>query len=270
MSGPVFELSATDTLARVVSQVLHDLPDPKRPTHRLSTRWNGLYFPLGTGSDYTVFIHHLGISSVDMRFGAESMSGGGAVYGTYHSIYDSFQWMDQFGDPGFYFHQAMSQVWGVCALRLANAIHLPFHHVDQARAIQSHINKARPLVDPEVFQNLRTAGEQFLQAAKQVARERPISPQDILARNDRIALAEKKFLYSAGLPRRKWFKHVLQAPSLYEGYAPDILPGIVQAVRDENNQTLGTEQALVFCARLRAVSEFLLTSSSSFGDMAVA
>src|SRR4029450_1309717 len=75
---------------------------------------------LGSGSDYTVFLNHLGVPSMDLTFDGP--------YGVYHSAYDSHAWMARFGDPDFAYHAAMARLWGVMALRLANADVLPFDY----------------------------------------------------------------------------------------------------------------------------------------------
>jgi hypothetical protein len=68
---------------------------------------------LGSGSDYAPFLHHVGVSSMDLRFTG--------AYGVYHSVYDSFYWMSHFGDPQFLYHRAMAQYWGLIGLRMASA-----------------------------------------------------------------------------------------------------------------------------------------------------
>ena len=86
---------------------------------------------LGSGSDYTVFFNHIGIPSVDMLFDGP--------YGVYHSAYDSHEWMKRHGDPGFAYHAAMARLWGVMALRLANADAMPFDFADlRARPRRLH------------------------------------------------------------------------------------------------------------------------------------
>ena len=73
---------------------------------------------IGSGSDHTVFLNFLGIPTVGLTFVGP--------YGVYHSMYDDFFWMNHFGDPGYRYHTLMAQLWGVMALRLANAEILPF------------------------------------------------------------------------------------------------------------------------------------------------
>jgi len=84
---------------------------------------------LGSGSDYTPFLQHLGIPSLDMGFGGD--------YGVYHSAYDSFYWMTHFGDPTFAYHMAAAQLWGTVAMRLADADGLPFDYVDYGGQIKA-------------------------------------------------------------------------------------------------------------------------------------
>ena len=72
---------------------------------------------IGSGSDHTVFINHVGMPVVEMAFDGP--------YGVYHSAYDSHHWITTIGDPGFRYHRLMSELWGTMALRLANAEILP-------------------------------------------------------------------------------------------------------------------------------------------------
>jgi len=262
VSGPRFELEATASLARFIASVLRDIKDPELPNTSLLTRWDRKFRPLGTGSDFTVFIHHLGIPSLDMRFSADSGSGKATSYGVYHSIYDSFSWMEQFGDPTFAFHEKMAVVWGVAALRIADAGTLPFNHLDQARLIGGYVRDVRDMVtDPVAFKSMAYAAMQFIKVAKRELELRKRSRFEPIDsnRNDRIAFAEQRFLIPGdkGLPLRKWFKHVLQAPDLYLGYSAVVLPGIVQAFVDQDDPKLANEQAMLFADRLRAVARFL-------------
>jgi N-acetylated-alpha-linked acidic dipeptidase len=91
--------------------------------------------PLGSGSDYTAFIDHLGIPSWDFGF-----SGG---YGVYHSVYDNFRWMEKYGDPGFHYHAAAARLWGLMAMRLANADVVPLRFSTYARDIQVDLDNLR-------------------------------------------------------------------------------------------------------------------------------
>ena len=89
---------------------------------------------LGSGSDFTPFLQHLGVPSIDMGFGGD--------YGVYHSAYDSFYWMSHFGDPTFAYHVAAAQLWGTVALRLADADGLPLDYRDYAAQIRDFFNES--------------------------------------------------------------------------------------------------------------------------------
>ena len=94
---------------------------------------------LGSGSDYTVFLNFLGIPVIDMSFDGP--------YGVYHSIYDNHQWVSRIGDPGFRYHTAMTKLWGLMALRLANADVLPFDYAGLRGAAEGVRDRSREAVD---------------------------------------------------------------------------------------------------------------------------
>jgi N-acetylated-alpha-linked acidic dipeptidase len=259
VSGNRFELETTATLARLIAKVLKDIPDPEIPKSSLLARWDKRFYPLGTGSDYTVFIHHLGIPSADLRFSADSGSGKATAYGVYHSIYDSFSWMEQYGDPTFVFHEKMAQVWGVCALRIADALTLPFNHVDQAKLVRSYVAQVEGMVmNPIIFKEMRYAADELLQVAMREAATKYEFETIDSHRNDRLAFSERQFLIpNGGLPLRKWFKHILQAPDLYLGYSASTMPGIVQAFVDQKDPELANQQARIVAERILAVARYL-------------
>jgi len=87
---------------------------------------------IGSGSDHTVFLNFIGMPVLGLGFEGD--------YGVYHSAYDDFFWMNHFGDPGYHYHTLMSQLWGVTALRLANADLLPFDFATYAQNIRQFVN----------------------------------------------------------------------------------------------------------------------------------
>jgi N-acetylated-alpha-linked acidic dipeptidase len=87
---------------------------------------------IGSGSDHTVFLNFLGVPVLGLGFVGD--------YGVYHSAYDDFYWMNHFGDPGYRYHTLMSQLWGVTALRLANADLFPFDFATYAANIRQFVN----------------------------------------------------------------------------------------------------------------------------------
>ena len=106
-SGPDFKSAAVPSLNRLIVEAARDVLDLKDDERAIVSN------RLGSGSDYTVFLNFLGVPILDMSFNGP--------YGVYHSVYDNHLWMDKFGDPGFVRHAAMTRLWGVIALRLANA-----------------------------------------------------------------------------------------------------------------------------------------------------
>ena len=115
------------------------IEDPVNDSVSLYDTWEKKANVLGSGSDYTVFLHHLGIASGDFSFS------GGGTYGVYHSVYDSFYWMEQFGDPEFKRHQAMAKIWGLTTLKLADAPLLPFNFSFYASQIQLYLESVEKM-----------------------------------------------------------------------------------------------------------------------------
>src|SRR6185369_8227644 len=152
VSGPHFGASSVPSLWKLLRSTTRDIKDPKTgktvyqqwQDRARENRPEGEQQPaetriaaLGSGSDYTPFLQHLGIPSTDMGFNGD--------YGVYHSAYDSFYWMDHFGDPGFNYHVAAAQVWGTLAMRLADADGLSFDYTDYAGQIREFFTEAMRL-----------------------------------------------------------------------------------------------------------------------------
>ena len=95
--------------------------------------------PLGSGSDYTAFLDHLGVPSVDVGFGGR--------YGVYHSIYDNFTWMEKFGDPEFVIHAQAARLYTLLAMRAAAAEVVPFKFVPYGEALREHVDDLRRMVE---------------------------------------------------------------------------------------------------------------------------
>ena len=95
---------------------------------------------LGSGSDFTPFLQHAGIASLNLGFGGEG--GGGGVY---HSIYDDFAWVSRFDDPDFAYGRALSQTTGTALLRLASADLLPFEFSGLAESVAKYVKEIQDL-----------------------------------------------------------------------------------------------------------------------------
>lgn len=203
---------------------------------------------LGSGSDYTVFFNHIGVPSVDAVFDGP--------YGVYHSIYDTHEWMRRFGDPGFKYHAAMAQLWGVMALRLANADVLPFDYAVYGRDILAYLD------DLEAVARARGAAVDLAEArsaATALSRSRAAGPASeaaaaSAARNAALLQAERDLLAPGGIPRRPWFRHLIYAP--LPTYEAETLPGVREAVV-AGDAAAAREQVAVLAAALRRAAATL-------------
>lgn len=190
---------------------IEDTKDPRRVTALLRT--------MGTGSDYTAFYHHLGIPSLDTAFEQGPVAG---VY-PYHSNYDSFYWMEHYGDPGFVKHLAVARLWGALAVRLAGRPLLQFRARDYAAVLGKHVQTFR---DKEIagleLGPLEKAVDEFADATAaldELVRGSGGGDGGVVSRsrvgvaeiNRRFRAIEKSFLLKSGdgLPGRKWYKHIV-------------------------------------------------------------
>lgn len=211
---------------------------------------------LGSGSDYTVFFNHLGIPALDMTFDGP--------YGVYHSVYDNFYWMEYFGDPGFRSHATIARLWGVVALRLANADLLPFDVAAYADAIGTYVEELKSKTEPQFFADHLAPIQKEAQRLSREASSaesgwqrwlaEPQAHAAALARANQILLQiERHLTHPDGIPGRPWFKHLLYAPQ--PSYHALTLPGI----REEPNGRTGSEQP----SRRSASSRPLRSSDNS-------
>jgi len=122
--------------------------------HELRTRADLRISALGSGSDYTVFIDHLGIASINLGFGGESPSAG-----VYHSVYDDFYWFTHFGDPDFVYGRAMAQTAGTAMIRVADADLLPFQFSDFADTVRNYVQELKKLATDQRTQIAETNSE---------------------------------------------------------------------------------------------------------------
>jgi N-acetylated-alpha-linked acidic dipeptidase len=222
---------------KTVYQEWQDYAREQRSEEERSTAGEARIGPLGSGSDYTPFLQHLGIASTDMGFGGD--------YGVYHSAYDSFYWMDHFGDPGFFYHVAAAQVWGTLALRLADADGLSFDYTDYANEIREFFRDAvkvagwRNLAGTFDEKAMNNAIDDFAKEAERIEKARQDAikgndPAKLTRINDALMNAERQFIDQRGLRGRAWYKHQIYAPGIYTGYAAQPLTDFRQALDDRN------------------------------------
>lgn len=196
---------------------------------------------LGSGSDYTPFLQHAGIASMNTGFGGD---GGGGVY---HSVYDSFAWYVKFGDPTFEHGRALAQVNGTIVMRLACAEVLPFEFTNQADTIGRYLDEIEKLTMRGKRQ--RDIDLSPLKSAVRALAENARRYEDALGRagasgfkqvkqasslNKLLYQAERKLTSEQGLPRRPWFRHQIYAPGFYTGYGVKTIPGVREAIEEKH------------------------------------
>ncbi len=191
---------------------------------------------LGSGSDYTSFLQHLGIASLNIGFGGDDSFGG-----IYHSDYDTYYWYTHFSDTHFVYGKALSEVTGTALLRLADAPVLPFEftrfsatvdrYVDEVATLEKQPN--HPDLNPvrAELAKLKEASKAYEAAYTRALPHLAYAPvAKLAALNETLFRSERAMTLSDGLPGRDWFKHRIYAPGTYTGYGVKTLPGIREAL----------------------------------------
>jgi N-acetylated-alpha-linked acidic dipeptidase len=239
---------------------------------------------LGSGSDYSAFLQHAGIPTLNLGFGGQSQSDG-----VYHSIYDDFYYYSTFIDPDFAYGRALSQTVGTMVVRMADADLLPFEFTSLADTVQTYVrelqtllrtqqddvrernrqiedgvftamnNPARPIKPPVVeavapainfapLENaaaaLSTAAERYRKAAE--AARGKLTADATVRVNARLIASERQLTEESGLRGREWYRHLLYAPGFYTGYAVKTVPGVREAI--EQKQYAAAEAEVVRAA----------------------
>ncbi|KAI7755187.1 hypothetical protein M8C21_008736 [Ambrosia artemisiifolia] len=199
-------------------------------------------------SDYAAFLLHNGIPATDISFGFG--------YPVYHSMYDDFVWMSNYGDPMFQRHLAAASIWGLLALQLADEEILPFNYSSYVYELQKNaedletdisnksinliplfksigkMKNAAARINDEIMEIKAKKGWAFLQ------KNQPWRTREI---NDRLMMAERALTDRDGLSGRPWYKHMIYAPSKHNRYASKCFPGIDDAI--ENAKKLNTKDS---------------------------
>jgi N-acetylated-alpha-linked acidic dipeptidase len=219
---------------------------------------------LGSGSDYTAFLDHAGIASMDM-----GLNGPGGD-GSYHSTYDNPTWFKKYIDPQFTYSVLAAQVTGVALLRLADAEVLPFDYEAYGRQILEYIDEIEQQATKASadgakkvdFAGLRSAADAFAKAGADIRGKGEsmlgdaATPQNLAAMNHRLIMAERDLIEPAGLPDRPWYRHVIYAPGLYTGYGVKTIPGVREAV-DAGNYARAADQAAIVIRALQRATRTL-------------
>jgi N-acetylated-alpha-linked acidic dipeptidase len=229
---------------------------------------------LGSGSDYSAFLQHAGIPSLNVSF-----SGLDDSEGVYHSIYDDYYHFTKFLDTDFTYGRALAQTVGSLVIRLADEDVLPFQFTSLAETVQTYVGELQaqlrqqqsetrelnkqieegvftsiadprrafraPVVDtvpPSInFAPLENAASALTQAAERYktmldASRSRLTPDAIRSLNKSIIQSERQLTHEAGLPRRSWYRHLLYAPGFYTGYAVKTMPGVREAMEQRTSR----------------------------------
>ncbi len=283
VAGPNFEASAVPSLKEFVRQVTKEVPSPKGGTvyevwkqdqagaaarHALGVQEHApteaavigndvRIGDLGSGSDFTPFIQHLGVPSTDI--------GSGGPYGVYHSTFDDYTWFVMNADPHFLYEQEMARVFGLEVLHMADTDVLPYDYTVYGEELTDYLGQAQKKaeaagIDDLDFGPAEEAAKQFTEYAREV-RQRQDNPGSITgpalaAFNDQLRAVEGDFLSQAGLPDRPWFKHTIYAPGEYTGYAAVVIPGVNEAI-DAKNSAVAQQQMTVLTDAIRRAAQTL-------------
>ena len=277
VSGPKFGASSVPSLKQFIRDIAKTVPSPQggtvydlwkkagQPEVRPQETSTSTYRPpaaqvggdapvgdLGSGSDYTVFLQHLGVPSTDV--------GSTGDYGVYHSVFDNFAWFKKFGDPDFRYEQQMSRVYGLEMIRMADADVLPYNYEDYGKEILVYLDAAKNKAKErfadkapdfsaavEGARHLEQAGEKMLQKQRKL-------PGDAERLNATLRDAERALLITEGLPNRPWYHHAIYAPGQYTGYAAVVIPGVNEAIDGRDLKRTEQQIAVLASALQRAAT----------------
>jgi N-acetylated-alpha-linked acidic dipeptidase len=270
--------------------------DRKELRQRADLRINAL----GSGTDFTGFLDHIGIASLDMGYGGEDEQG------IYHSIYDDFYWYMHFSDYDFVYGRALSQTVGTSVMRLADAEILPLDFVDFADTVQKYskdlekllsdkqeeirernaqldegvfkatFDPRRPTVAPpreEVpphlnFAPMENAAESLARSADHYRKAflhnqatlSEVQVESLRALNQRLIQSERTLTSDDGLPHRPWYKHLLYAPGVYSGYGVKTVPSVREAIEQKRYED--AEQEIVRVGKALQEESTLIESAA--------
>ncbi len=282
------QMSGSHSLERFVNGVAKDIDDPEKDypvwkrlrldriskapaseRDQVRQRADLRLGALGSGSDYTVFIDHLGIASLDLGYGGED---GGGIY---HSIYDDFYWYTHFADTDFRYGRALAQTIGIAVMRLADADLLPYDFTGFTDTVRTYVDDLEKLwksksdeirernreieegmyvaiADPRKvlmpptaedvppflnFAPLRNGLEHLARSAEhydKAVQKAALGTRLLATVNQKLTQAERALTLPDGLPGRPWFQHQIYAPGLYTGYGVKTIPGVREAIEQKH------------------------------------
>ncbi|KAL5339344.1 hypothetical protein BJX70DRAFT_364089 [Aspergillus crustosus] len=252
-SGTHIAPTASPLLNKLIYEVTGLVQSPNQTVKGQTVRdlWDGYIGTMGSGSDFTAFQDFAGIPSYDLGF---SRGKNDPVY-HYHSNYDSFDWMQRYGDPQWLYHEAVAKIWALAAAKLAETPVLFFNATDYGFGLEKYVDQIKPTADTlpdsvtfdfsplyDAITKLQKTAIQFdaygAELTSQLDEDLPwylwwkkvrlfYLIHDV---NNKYKNIERQFLYEPGLDGRSWFKHVVFAPGIWTGYAGATYPGLVESL----------------------------------------
>jgi len=278
VAGGDFGAEAVPSLKQFIREVTQEVPSPKGGTvysqwklsniaeARDSNTGHTLRFnatsedvpvgDLGSGSDFTPFLQHVGVPSTDI--------GSHGDYGVYHSVFDNYAWFIQNADPTFVYLQQMARILGLETLHMADSDVLPYDYVTYGKEISEYIAtaKRKPAAGSLDFAPAEAAATRFLKAAETIRSRQTKPGSDPTQLNATLRDTETAFISDPGLPNRPWYKHTIYAPGEYTGYAAVVIPGVNEAL-DAKNQSVAAEQLAVLTLALNHAAQTLESGAES-------
>ncbi|XP_016547752.1 probable glutamate carboxypeptidase AMP1 isoform X2 [Capsicum annuum] len=250
VQGPGFFPSTTPQFDNLLTEITKKVTDPDSEGMTVYERWTASNRGIkiqrlsGVDSDFSPFLHHAGVPSVDLYYGRD--------FPVYHTAFDSYNWMVNFGDP--FFQRHVAAVWGLLALRLAEDPILPFNFLPYATELQDYTRILSDLLEGSSIslrpitaatQELAAAAKETLEEAKKLKEDEAMDQHTALKRrilNDRLMFAERGFLDAEGLQGRPWFKHMVYGPRNDGESELDFFPGIANAISKSSGGLNSGEQ----------------------------
>ena len=285
-------IGGSHVLERYLNQVIEEVDDPRaditlKERRRAYLMVNGndkarteaknrtdlRIYPMGSGSDYTPFLQHLGIASANLGFGGEASDG------SYHTLYDTYEHFTKFKDPGLIYGATLAKVAGRATLRLANAPRLPFEFTGLADNVAMYVAELEELADgmrektdmtlrliddgtyaaatnpyktfgPPLakdpvphfnFAPLKNALDRLQQAANDFDAAAASGSSSSAEINQLLYTSERLLTRDAGLDGREWYKHHIYAPGFYTGYGVKTIPGVREAIEQREYDKVGPQ-----------------------------
>lgn len=242
-SGKNFSVQGVPSLFPLIIQALKEVEDPasgesvyscwKSGTAEKGTivlaSGSGQIDPIGSGTDHTVFLNHVGAPALNMIFSGD--------YGVYHSMYDNYYWMSHFGDPGMLYTAALARIWSHMVIELACNTFLPLDYENYARELERYLKEWAVQHDPswKKSENLLILIREMKEKASVLAPytlgikeiQKSISEGKVQKVNRLLMEIERDFIDPRGIPNRNWFKHLIFGCRYT--YAVLLLPSLTEA-----------------------------------------